>query len=192
MTHPLREWREAMLLYALGLIGSIWFEDRPEFLLLLVTLAGVLVGAAGQWGRAGWMRPTAAALIVEELFVTSALFGTFPAEGGASARTGLALVGGLLAFALAPGRPLPDGWLPLHGLWLRRLLAVAALGSLVVGSSWIECWQAWWAWGLPRWPLAPALAVAAWLLTLSWWGLSRGMLPVRRTAGSRSALEALR
>lgn len=174
-----------MLLYLLGALTYPLLQDKPEWLLVLVTAAGAGVLLAGRRARPRWAKTAAAGLVLEELLVTSALFGTYPDGGVLLPRVFMAICGGTLALTLALGVPLPDRWLPIQGQWLRRLLAAVALLLLVTGSSWFGLWQQWWATGLPRWPLAPGLAVAALLLIHTWSSLSRGLVTLRRKDGVR-------
>lgn len=174
-----------MLLYLLGIVGYPLLHDRPEWLLILVTLAGLGLLAAGRRNAPSWLKPVTAGIVVEELFLTSALFGVYPEGDGVLVRAGMAGCGGLLALALAVGAPLPDRWLPMQGQWLRRFLAAGALVLLVAGSSWYGLWQQWWALNLPRWPLVPGLLVAALLLAHAWRGLSAGLVKLHRTGPVR-------
>lgn len=174
-----------MLLYLLGALTYPLLQDKPEWLLVLVTVAGAGVLLVGRSARPHWARAATAGLVLEELFVTSALFGAYPEGGDLLPRALMAAGGGALALTLALGVPLPDRWLPIQGPWLRRFLAAVALLLLVIGSSWLGLWQQWWALGLPGWPLGPGLAVAALLLIHAWSGLSRSLVTLRRQDGIR-------
>jgi hypothetical protein len=147
-------------LTVMGLTGS------PEAGLCVVILCGAAAAIAAHVRPCRRVRRSVTLLVLGELFLAGC-FGSYPGGAIDPLRVTALLLAGALGGILVTGAPLPDAYLPLRGRWLRRLLTVGALFGMILGGPWIDLWGLWLAQRLTVWPLAPGVAVAAWLLWIT-------------------------
>jgi len=141
------------------LFGS---KSGPGPVLWLPAVVAGLGALAGQLGGP-WPRRIVTGAALEELLTAPLIVGDL-AQGF---RVEVFAPGLLLVVILLLPVRLPDAVLPLRGVWLRRLIAAAALACVVGGGPWAYLLHEWGRAGLPWTPAIIGLAAGAWLVVLT-------------------------
>jgi hypothetical protein len=177
-----------MILLSLMLVSAIVWDGRSAAVPITVVLALAALGTALGLGarRSGLARKAVTFVALEEALLAAALCGPLP--GDTRLQAVALLAGGLLVATLVLGIRLPDGWAPLRGIWLRRLLAAIGLLAVCYAGPWLWLLELWQGARLPLWPLVPAFTVVGALMVLAGDSISRA--PLRGWWIPRSAAAA--
>lgn len=157
------------MLFLFLLAIAVFFAETSgtETAALILLGAGIVAGVgfslALRRGR-GWVPGVMLTLVLEELF----LVGVVAPDPAFSVTRGATFVGAsVLAGVLWLRMPLPEGFLPLRGKWLRQALSGAALLGMIQFGPWWMGWSQCWAIAKPvplQAGLLGATLVMGWLL----------------------------
>jgi len=176
------------VLFVLTLTWDMQAKAPPSVAMLGLAWAGL--GALAWCRGSSQRRWLLAGVVLEELLIAAAVCGPEPGVYWSDWRGGVAVAALALAGVLISQRPLPDAWLPLRGVWLRRFLAPLALLGLLQYGPWAWLIHYWWSTvRLPGAALALGLFVGGWLLALSSEMLAAGAWGLPRRASRPPARE---